>query len=42
MVWGYGGEGATPKIWPVSMLSLQTTDKWTTDGWMTDACAVTV
>ncbi len=38
MVWGYGGEGATHKIWPGSIqrfprnLSLRTTD----------ACAMTV
>ena len=35
MVWRYGQEGATHKIWPGSMqrfprnLSLQTTDGWT-------------
>ncbi len=47
MVWRYGGEGATHKIWPGSIqrfprnLSLRTTDG-RTDGRTTDACAMTV
>ncbi len=48
MVWQYGGEGATHKVWPGSMQRLlRNQSLWTTDGRMDgqrmmDTCAMTV
>ncbi len=43
MVWRYGGEGATHKIWPGSMQRfLRNLSLRATDGRTTDACAMTV
>ncbi len=42
MVWRYGGEGATHKIWPGSMQRFPRNFEFTDDGRTTDACAMTV
>ncbi len=42
LVWRYGGEGTTHKIWPGSMQRFPRNLSLRTDGRTTDACATTV